>query len=82
MLKFKIQNFWFSLTKQLSEEEKLWDSLANNQCPNCKTVRQIVVTAEGGVALNVQCLQCKAKYWMAPVRELGASRIEEGDRNA
>jgi len=61
-------------------EEKLWDTLAANQCPNCKASHQIVVTAEGGASLNVQCIKCKARYWMGPVREFGATRIEESDR--
>lgn len=59
------------------EEQKLWESLASNECPNCKTTRQLAVTAEGGIAFNVQCLECHALFWMTPMREFGAKRLNK-----
>ncbi len=47
--------------------------LNNGKCPDCGG--QLYTTARGGLALNLECGECHAKFWAAPL--FPAKRLTE-----
>lgn len=39
--------------------------LQTGKCPDCGA--QLYITARGGLAENLECGECQAKFWVAPL---------------
>jgi len=46
-----------------AESDRLFDALSQNRCPTCKAKNTIRVTAESGIAVNLICTECQARFW-------------------
>lgn len=62
-------------SEESSSEEKLWDVLVTDTCPDCKTDKTLGVVATGGIAFNVRCFSCNSLFWMTPERYFGAKKM-------
>ncbi|KKQ23277.1 hypothetical protein A2999_02900 [Candidatus Wolfebacteria bacterium RIFCSPLOWO2_01_FULL_38_11] len=56
----------------------IFNQISSGKCPNCGYDHKegFTVVARGGIALNVECNSCKAKYWVAPLPIRLAARLE------
>lgn len=50
--------------QELTQAQQMYQDLCDHKCPACGAGDCIGVTARGGAALNVQCTNCGAKFWM------------------
>lgn len=79
-----IKEVFLSFLSQLgfrkSEQEtsdEIFNHIASDICPNCKTEETLFVAARGGEAMNVRCSACDSLYWVSPIKQFGAYKIKE-----
>ncbi|MFN6560064.1 MAG: hypothetical protein RMY28_009670 [Nostoc sp. ChiSLP01] len=58
--------------EEVSNEVEMWRSLVlQNICPECGAEGELYHIASGGAAENWQCGECKTKYWLCPIPDIG-----------
>lgn len=53
---------------------KLWASLALDTCPECGS-HGLILQSQAELAAILTCPECHSKYWISPIRNRGAWKI-------
>jgi len=56
----------------------LWDTIVKDKkCPKCGAHNSMLTGEKTELAMHILCSKCEQRFWMSPIRVLGASYVEE-----
>ena len=55
---------------------RMWETIyEERRCPECSAKDSMIITAQGGLGLNIQCEGCQQKFWITPMKGFGAQKL-------
>ena len=54
----------------------MWESIQEQRlCPECQAQDSMDITARGGLGLNIQCRECRSRFWITTMKGFGAQKL-------